>query len=411
MSDRRAPARGGAAPHAPFFRLGLLMLALSGLWWCLALFARWRGGELPWAVSPGLAHGLLFGLTAVPQFITGFFFTAGPRWLRVPGPTPQALRLPLHLAGLGGLLLLPGLHAAAPLAGLGLLLLALAWAASWRLAGRMLAASEVPDRLHLRGVHGAWLLGLGGMVLMGACMMTGREGEARAALQAVLWWSLLPIFLLALHRMVPMFAEPSVWLQAAGRLPAPERALLWAGLAGCAWGGAWQLMAPGVLPPWAWGLRAGVEGCAALLLLKQAWHWRRMVRLPLMAMMLGGGLWLALGAGLSALSSGLQALGRPGLGLVPLHAVLAGGLTSLMMAQVSRVASAYAGRPLVVDRPLVALFLLLQMAVLMRLWAALGLADPAGALALAALLWALCMGGWALRLLGWLGWLRRRAAV
>ncbi|MBB2486977.1 NnrS family protein [Mitsuaria sp. WAJ17] len=408
MPERRTPAGGPAAPHAPFFRLGLLMLALSGLWWCLVLLARWQGRALPWAVSPGLAHGLLFGLGAMPQFITGFFFTAGPRWLRVPGPQTQALHLPLGLAGLGGLLILLGLHAAAPLAGLGLMLLMLAWAASWRLARRMLVASKEPDRLHLSGVHGAWLLGLCGMALTGASLMAGREDWARASLQAVLWWSLLPVFLIALHRMVPMFAEPAVWLQAAGRLPASERTLLWAGLAGCAWGGAWQVLGPSFMPPWAWALRAGLEGGVALLLLKQAWHWRHMARLPLMAMMLCGGLWLALGAGLSALSAGLLALGRPGLGLAPLHAVLAGGLASLMMAQVSRVSSAHAGRPLAVDRPLMALFLLLQLAVLLRLWAALGPSEPTGALALAALLWALCMSGWALRLRGWL---RRGRAV
>lgn len=405
MPERRSSAAAPAPqPHRPFFQLGLLMLALSGLWWCLVLLARWRAWALPWAVSPGLAHGLLFGLGAMPQFIAGFFFTAGPRWLRVPGPSGRALWPSLWLAGLGWALALPGVHVDARLTGLGLMLVALSWGLSWWQAGRLLAASEVPDRLHLRGVQGAWLLGLCGMAVMGASLMAGHEEVARHALQAVLWWGLLPVFLIALHRMVPMFAEPAVWLRVAGRLPAPERALLWAGLAGCAWGGAWQVLAPAALPEWAWALRAGLEGCVALLLLRQAWHWRRMARLPLMAMMLAGGLWLAAGAGLSALSSGLLALGRAGLGLAPLHAVLAGGLGSLMMAQVSRVSSAHAGRPLAADRPLLALFLLLQTAVILRLWAALGQTDPAVTLVLAALLWALCMGGWALRLLGWLRW-------
>lgn len=407
MTERRSAATAHPMqPHRPFFRLGLLMLTLTGLWWCLVLLARWRSWPLPWAVSPGLAHGLLFGLGAMPQFIAGFFFTAGPRWLRVPGPALQALRPSVGLAGLGWALVLPGLHFKALFAGLGLMLVTLSWGLSWWQAGRLLAASEAPDRLHLRAVQGAWLAGLCGMAVMGIGLMTGHEAWARHALQGVLWWGLLPVFLIALHRMVPMFAEPAAWLQVAGRLPAPERALLWAGLAGCVWGGAWQMLAPVMLPPWAGALRAGLEGLAALLLLQQAWHWRHMARLPLMAMMLCGGLWLALGAGLSALSSGLLALGRSGLGLAPLHAVLAGGLTSLMMAQVSRVSSAHAGRPLAVDRPLMALFLLLQLAVLLRLWAALGPADPAGTLVLAALLWALSVGGWALRLAAWLGWRR-----
>ena len=403
MTERRSAAAAPAMqPHRPFFQLGLLMLALSGLWWCLVLLARWRAWPLPWAVSPGLAHGLLFGLGAMPPFIAGFFFTAGPRWLRVPGPALKVLRPSLWLAGLGWAMVLPGLHFDASLAGLGLMLVTLAWGRSWWQAGRLLAASEVQDRLHLRAVQGAWLLGLCGMAVMGMGLVTGHEEGVRRALQAVLWWGLLPVFLIALHRMVPMFAEPAAWLQAAGRLPVPEHALLWAGLAGCAWGGAWQVLAPAALPPWAWGLRAGLEGFAALLLLRRGWHWRQLARLPLMAMMLCGGLWLALGAGLSALSSGLLALGRPGLGLAALHAVMAGGLASLMVAQVSRVSSAHAGRPLAADRLLVALFLLLQLGVLLRLWAALGPADPAGTLVLAALLWALGMAGWALRLRAWL---------
>lgn len=409
--------RGGAVPpdsppHRPFFLLGLLMLGLSSLWWCLALLARRRGWPLPWAVSPGLAHGLLFGLGAMPLFITGFVFTAGPRWLRVPGPSAQALRMPLRLTALAWALVFPGLHFNAALAGLGLLLVMLAWASSWRCAGRMLAASAVLDRLHLRSIHAAWLLGLCGLAVMGVGLMTGHEDWARRALQLVLWWCLLPVFLIALHRMVPMFAEPGAWLQGAGRLPVPERALLGTALAGCAWLGCWQMAgaweALARLPGWVWALRALLESAVACLLLSRAWHWRRMARLPLMAMMLCGGLWLAVGAGLSAWSSALLALGRPGLGLAPVHALLAGGLGSLMMAQVSRVVSTHAGRPLAVDRPLLGLFALMQAAVLMRLWAALERPDPALALLVAGLLWALAMTGWGLLLLGF--W-RRPSAV
>ncbi|HLO93158.1 MAG TPA: NnrS family protein [Burkholderiaceae bacterium] len=403
MAECRAPAEGRPpTPHRPFFGLGLALLALSGLWWWLALLARWQGWPLPWAVSPGLTHGLLFGGGAMPCFIAGFVFTAGPRWLRVPALPARALRRPVWLAGLGWTLVVPGLHLAAALAGLGLLLVTLAWATLWLRAGWMLAASEVGDRLHLRGIHRVWLLGLCGLALLALALLAGQETWLRRGLQLVLWWSLLPIFLLALHRMVPMFAEPAAGTQAAGRLPVPERGLLWAGLAACAWGGAWQLLVPASPPVWAGALRAGVEGFAALLLLVQAWHWRSMARLPLMALLLCGGLWLALGAGLSALSSFLQAGGRQGLGLASLHAVFAGGLTSLMMAQVSRVASANAGRSLAVDRPLMGLFLLLQSAVLLRLWAALGMAQAQAVLPLSALLWGLAMAGWAWRLLGWL---------
>lgn len=404
-----APGRSQAvSPHRPFFARGLLLLAVTGLWWTLVLLARQQAWPVPWSVAPGLGHGLLFGLAAMPLFATGFFFTAGPRWLGVPAMQPSAWRPPLSLMTLGWGLVLPALHLSALLVGLGLLLVALGWGLLWRAAGRLLAASRRGDRLHLRGMRGAWLVGICGMAGIGLALMAGQEGWARKALHGVLWWSVLPVYVLALHRMVPMFAELP-WLQgAAGRWALPEQSLLWLGLAGCAWGGIWDVLAPPVLPGWIALARAMLEGAAALLLLYQAWCWRRMMRLPLMAMLLCGGLWWALGLGLSALpqlwrlaSGGLHPLAT-GVALAPLHAVFAGGLGSLMMAQVSRVASAHAGRSLAVDAPILGLFSLLQLAVILRLWAAWSPAAQVWLLPLAALLWALAVGAWSLRLLAWM---------
>ncbi len=401
-------------PHRPFFARGLLLLTLAGLWWTLVLLARQLAWPLPWAMTSGLAHGLLFGLGAMPLFMAGFFFTAGPRWLGVPPVAATALRRPMVAMSLGWGLVLPALHVCVWLAGLGLLLVALGWGLLWREAGRLLAASSRDDRLHLRGMHGAWLIGVCGMAAVGLALVAGQEAWSRKALHATLWWSVLPIYVLALHRMVPMFAEAPRLPGAAGAWRLPERGLLWAGLAGCAWGGAWDVLAPSALPGWAALGRALLEGAAALLLLHQAWRWRRMMRLPLMAMLLCGGLWLALGVGLSAwpVLWRLATDGMPGeaggLGLAPLHAVFAGGLGSLMMAQVSRVTSAHAGRSLAVDAPVLALFCLLQLAVFLRLCAAWVPATQSWLLPLAALLWGLAMGGWSLRLLAWM---RHSAAV
>ena len=419
MPDRpRVPALPRSEPpHRLFFAGGLLLLTLAGLWWALVLLARHQSWPLSWGLAPGLAHGLLFGLGPMPLFIAGFFFTAGPRWLRVPAPAPEALRRPLVLMGLGWAGVLAALHGSAALAGLGLLTAALGWGLLCRAAGRLLAASRVEDCLHLRGVLAAWRIGVGGMAAAGLALLASDEVWARRALHASLWWSLLPIFLLALHRMVPMFAEPPQLPSGVGMPGLPDRSLLCCGLAGCAWAGAWDVLVPPVLPvlpAWLLATRAWLEGGGTLLLLIQAWRWRSMMRLPLMAMLLCGGLWLALGLGLSALAAwsaagqGGRAGGPPGLGLAPLHAVLAGGLGSLLMAQVSRISSAHAGRTVAVDGRLMALFLLLQLAVLLRLWGALDPSAPVWLMTLAALLWGLAMGGWAWRLLGWM---RRPRAV
>ncbi|HEV6965195.1 NnrS family protein, partial [Roseateles sp.] len=61
----------------------------------------------------------------------------------------------------------------------------------------------------------------------------------------------------------------------------------------------------------------------------------------------------------------------------------------------------HGGRPLAVDGAGWALYRLLQLAVLLRLAAGLGLAHAG--LVLAAAAWAVVATGWAGRLLGWLG--------
>lgn len=391
----------GARPHQRLFALGLALAALTGLWWAAVLLARAQGLAVPWAVPAGLAHGLLFGLGAMPAFIAGFFFTAGPRWLQVAPDLVPVTRLHRYagVMALGWACAWPGLHLSATLAGAGVVGVAVGWGALWRLAGQLLRSSRAPDRLHLRGVHGAWLVGLMCLGVTGLALLAGQFGIARLGLQGGLWWSLLPIFLMALHRMVPMFADFAPW-------PVPERRLFWAALAACAWGGAWALLevwpTPLALPSFVRFGRAGIEALAAALLLAQAWRWRRMAGLPLMALMLCGGGWLAVGIGLSAVSAAARGLGGTGLGLAPLHAVFAGGLASLMLAQVTRVSSAHAGRAVAMDRGLGGWVLVLQLAVALRLWAAVAMSAPPWVLPLAAGLWAIALTGWSLRLLGWL---------
>lgn len=391
----------GARPHQRLFALGLTLAALTGLWWAALLLARALGLAVPWAVPAGLAHGLLFALGAMPAFIAGFFFTAGPRWLQVAPDLVPLARLHRYagVMALGWACAWPGLHLDATLAGAGMVMVALGWGGLWRLAGLLLRSSCAPDRLHLRGVHGAWWVGVVSLGVTGLALLAGQFGIARLGLQGALWWSLLPIFLMALHRMVPMFADFAPW-------PVPERRLFWAALAACAWGGVWALReawpTPQPMPaPLLLG-RAGIEALAAALLLAQAWHWRRMARLPLMALMLCGGVWLAVGIGLSAASAAARGLGGAGLGLAPQHAVFAGGLASLMLAQVTRVSSAHAGRAVALDRGLGGLVAILQLAVALRLWAAMAPAAPSWVLPVAGVLWAVALTGWSLRLLGWL---------
>ena len=86
-----------------------------------------------------------------------------------------------------------------------------------------------------------------------------------------------------------------------------------------------------------------------------------------------------------------------------------GCLASLMLAMVTRVSCGHGGRALVADRIAWSLFWLLQVATVLRILAAVpGIDGPAWAwlLPVAAVLWALVMGAWGIRLARWYGRLR-----
>ena len=89
--------------------------------------------------------------------------------------------------------------------------------------------------------------------------------------------------------------------------------------------------------------------------------------------------------------------GGPPLGVAGTHALGMGFCGSLMIAMVSRVTLGHSGRTLAADRVTWGLFLLLQVAVVVRIGSALW--PHPGVLALAALLWTACGLPWALRYL------------
>ena len=84
-----------AAPHRLAFAAGALMLALSGLWWAVAMVAQTGGHALHFGMPPIQAHGLVMVLGFMPLFFSGFLFTAGPRWLQRPPVQAAELLAPI----------------------------------------------------------------------------------------------------------------------------------------------------------------------------------------------------------------------------------------------------------------------------------------------------------------------------
>ena len=140
-----------------------------------------------------------------------------------------------------------------------------------------------------------------------------------------------------------------------------------------------------------------------LLWLAVVWGLVQSLKIRLLAMLHVGFVWLGLALLYSAASQALWlATGQPVLGLGALHALSMGFLGSIMVAMVTRVSCGHSGRALVADNPVWAMFWLLQVAVGVRLLAAVQ-GMPMWLTALAALLWTAIVTAWALRYANWYG--------
>jgi len=350
-------------------------MSMFALWWLVVLAAGERIG-LRWAVAPAQAHGLLFTLGFMPAFMAGFWFTAGPRWLAVPGVDARRLLAPLLQFGIGWLGVFVGVNVGGLLPALGLALAATGWLRLCLRFAALLRASRVTDRLHARALLAAGGVGVAAMLLACWALLRGDAALLRGATQLGLWGFVAPVFAIASHRMTPFFSAAALPLLVG--LPL-------AGVAEAGW-----------LPPALFVLPLAVVAAALLVL---ALRWRLAHGLGgesqrLSAMLHGGFVWLGLSLALQALSLGLQATGRGSLGAAPLHALTLGYLGSTLLAMATRVAAGHSGRPLAIDRRAWWLYRLLQLGVLLRL---------VGALLPAAALWAGVVLAWSWRCGGWLG--------
>lgn len=393
------------APHRLAFAAGAAMLAVTALWWTLALTARHAGLALPWAVTPAAAHGVVMALGFMPLFVIGFAFTAGPRWLGVPEVSATVLRTPLLAMLTGWALALLGFHASVALAAVGLGAVALGWSAITLQFIRMLRVSQVPDKLHATLLAATATVGVLTLWGAAAALALGSETALRAATTVALWGFLVPLFVTVAHRMLPFFTANVLPLQSAWR----PNALLWAMLATVVaqlpfavaelwW---WPL------PVWVRWWQVAIELPAALLLLWLAVQWGLLQSLKnrLLAMLHIGFLWLGVTFALSATSHALMAWQGPAhsLGLAPLHALTMGYLGSTLLAMATRVTAGHSGRALAADNLAWSLFWTLQAAVLLRLASALWPAAGVPLLQAAVVAWAVATLGWALRYGRWLG--------
>jgi len=372
-------------PHRFFFLIGVAQLAGISVWWIWALAARaWPNVGAPGAAVPATSlHALLMLCGFAPFFMFGFLFTAGPRWLGVAPPPPSAWRPPGILAALAALALVPlevaggvpgpvTIRAAAGAYAIGWLWLAFVFA-------RLIRASDAADKLHAR------------LVLAGLC--AGASAVAAFALfgpaahpwirGAGLWGFLLPVFVTVCHRMIPFFTSGVVPFVTAFRPTWLLAAMIGAPLAhgvleGCGLAG------------WAWVV--DLPAAALLLWLAFRWGLAQSMKNRLLAMLHLGFVWYGIAFVLAGFQSLAVGTGGAGIPLAPLHAFAIGFASSLLMAMVTRVTRGHSGGTLTADAVTWGLFLLLQVAAVVRIAAE--IMPGSGWPVFAGLLWAAAFVPW-----------------
>ncbi|WP_337881906.1 NnrS family protein [Chromobacterium haemolyticum] len=332
MKHPRPTAMLVQAPHRAAFLPGMLFAILLLAAWSAELVSRLLGVHAALAVPSSLAHGFLMLFGFFPLFMTGFLFTAGPRWLGVE-PPGRIVFVGVPALMVGGLLLwLAGLWRGMAWTLTGHALYTLGFSGLALTFACLLLASPQQDRRHACAVLAALLCGTLAL-LAGAYWLIFQDGQAWLWMRNLaLWGFLLPVFLTVCHRMLPFFS--------ANALPQyqPWRPgwLLAAMLAGSLGHG---LLDGFGLPGWP------LDAALAVLFAYVSWRWRlaAALRVRLLGMLHLAFAWLPIAFGLYALNGWLAS---PRLALAALHAVTVGFFLTMVIAFVSRVTLGHSGQPL-----------------------------------------------------------------
>ena len=412
-SQRPPPTQGPwrfgtllASPHRLGFFLAAVVLVMASLWWLAVQWGRITGAfALGGAVPPTLTHAVVMVFGFMPLYFSGFLFTAGPKWLNVPPYAARQLLAPGVFQAVGWGLWLLGAHT---LVGVALLGLALAWVGlvwMYGLFWRLIRASRAPDRVHALAVGWGGCVGVLCLAAVGVCLALGRVDLALVVVRTGLWGFIVVTYVAVAHRMIPFFTSSALPMIEVWR----PMWVLWFMLAVAAFEvlAVWvDQAAPSARawPQWTVFVIAveSVAG-AVLLWLAVVWGLAQSLKIRLLAMLHVGFVWFGVALLYSAASQAIWLLtGQAVLGLGALHALSMGFLGSLMLAMVTRVSCGHSGRALVADDLVWGLFWALQVAVGLRLIAAVQGA-PVALTPLAALAWAAVVTTWALRYGNWYG--------
>lgn len=370
-----------AAPHRLMFAAGIVQVLLAMLFWGTELGGRYLAWPAPaWPWPPTWLHAGLMVFGIFPWFVFGFLMTALPKWMGT-GPLRQRQYLPPFLLAASGWiafwlgLLLP------PLTLAGLVLVAAGWVCGGYSLWQAMRES-MNDRRHAFAVLAALGVGVVALLVYLLALVRGDAGGFRLAVEWGIWGFVAPSFFTVLHRMLPFFTSAVVRPYQSYQ-PMWALWLMLAALAGHGLLAGFDLNSLRFLP----------DAVAAALAwhLSRRWGLRASLKVPMVAMLHLGFLWLGIAMTLFAVQAALLVLGVAWGGLLPLHALGIGFFASTLVGMATRVSRGHSGRPVGEDRWAWHLFRGLQLVVALRL-----AGEFAGQLNLAAALgWLLVFGIWA----------------
>jgi uncharacterized protein involved in response to NO len=326
-----------------------------------------------------------------PLYMFGFLMTTYPKWM---GGVPVAARHYLAAAALlasGIVLGFIGLVYGRAVFMTALLIYQTGWGFGLYALLRVYAGAQRPDTLHALITSAVLVLGLCLLAAYSVGIYLDHPGWVAVARSGGVWWFLFPVFFSVSHRLIPFFSSVALPNYKAIR---PDWTL-WVMTVGGLLHGGFELFS---LSDWTWVVDLPMAAIA--IWLSSVWQLRQSFHVRILAMLHLSFIWLGIALVLFGLQSLASMLGADlALNRSPLHALMVGYFSSMLIAMSTRVTLGHSGRPLTADNQAWAIFITIQVAASVRVVADFpGINRAASHLYLcAALLWLAAFCWWLIK--------------
>ncbi|VAW70741.1 NnrS protein involved in response to NO [hydrothermal vent metagenome] len=352
-----------AAPHRLFFFSGAIQLILPMLAWSVELTGRYTSLWSPVeAVIPTTwAHGFIMIYAIFIFFIFGFLMTVFPRWMNTQAIKKDHYTATFIWLNVGLYTFEFSLFYSLNYAFIGVIVFLFGWFHGIVVLYQSFKSSNAPNKRYETVVLSALLCGWLGLASYAWWIYSDNWRFLELSLNIGLWLYLLPLLFTVSHRMLPFFSSNIIENY---KIYQPARTL-WIFLAASA---AHFVLA--YLHQQSWLFIADIPLAAVALLHSIRWQLRRSFKDRLLAVLHMAFFWIFIGMTLFSIQSLILLFsGEYIINKAPLHAITIGFFTSLLVAMASRVTMGHSGRMLHLNTLSWALFLGLQLAAIMRIFA------------------------------------------